>query len=92
MKAIVIRIDLQKLDGWHVATSKDLPGFVLADPDRDKVIDDMPQAIGLLYSERHGVECRVVESEYGNPSRARTRPHCLLFPSSFDVPMAAAHG
>ena len=89
-KPLVIRIDLQKQDGWHVATSKDLPGFVLAHQDRDKLIEDVPDAVRLLYSKRHNVDCQVVESEYGDPSRARTRPPCLLFPQGFDLSAQAA--
>lgn len=76
--AISIRVKIDKLDGWYIATSKDLPGFILADPDREAIIDDLPESIQILYSERHGVECRVVPSEYGNPSSEGKAPWLVM--------------
>ena len=57
---ILINVNFEKKDGWHIATSPELPGFILADLDIDEIIDDLPEAIRVLYSHRHNIECGVV--------------------------------
>ena len=57
---VLITINFEEKDGWHIATSPDLPGFILADPKFDEIIDDLPEAIRILYSSRHKVDCKVV--------------------------------
>jgi len=83
-KPIVIRIDFEFVDDWWVVTSKDLPGFILADPDKEKLKQGLPETIEMLYSERHGKPCQVSESEYGDARSgdAGNPPPCLLFPGN----------
>ena len=61
--AILITVNFEERDGWHIATSPELPGFILADQNKDEIIDDLPEAICVLYSARHNVECRLVPLE-----------------------------
>ena len=48
-----IHIDIEKKDEWHIATSPDLPGFILADRDKDEILADLPEAIQLIYEIRN---------------------------------------
>ena len=56
-EVISISVSVEGREGWHMATSQDLPGLVLAHQDRDTVMRDLPKAISLLYSARHNCEC-----------------------------------
>ena len=70
---LLIRVDITEQNGWHIAKSKDLPGFILADKSVANIVDDLPEAIELLISERHGIDCKVVRGKYGSTtSKAKT--------------------
>lgn len=90
-RALLIRINIENQDGWFVATSKDLNGFVLAHPKESELLRDLPNAIKLLIDVRYGIECKVVPSEYGKrASRAKTP--WLVVPASVEnisLPVAA---
>ena len=55
-----------------------MPGFILADPNKNEIIDDLPEAIRILLSERHGVEINVVPSEYVEQHSKAQTPWLVL--------------
>lgn len=79
-KCMLVRIKIENIDGWYIATSPDLPGFTIAHQDRSIIENDVPDAIQLLLTERHGLECSVVKSEYGNPRTRAKNPPWLVIP------------
>lgn len=73
-QAILIRVLIEEVDeGWYIATSPDLLGLVLADKDRNAIVDDLPAAIELLYSERYNCKCKVVQASYGEAEPDRPK-------------------
>ncbi len=76
--ALLIRIDIEMKDKWHIATSKDLDGFVLAHPDEDEILDDLPSAIKLLIDMRYDVNCKVVPSKFGKSKSTAKRPWLVM--------------
>lgn len=49
----LITVDLRKDEsGWFFATSEDCPGLFVSDPDKERVVRLLPQAIELLYEAR----------------------------------------
>lgn len=88
--AISIRVNFEEVDGWYIATSPDLPGFILADPNRQEIIDDLPLAIKTLYDARYNTNCTVIPSKYGNPkTRAKTAPWFIMPENITHNPIAA---
>jgi hypothetical protein len=70
--AVAIRRDES---GWFIATSADCPGLVVADPDRQRVVELVPEAIELLYDARRHQRVRVVRlSHPDNTSMAAEDP------------------
>lgn len=49
MTVSIIRVSLRRQDDWMIATSEDMPGLFIASPDAEKVIDDVPDAIRILF-------------------------------------------
>ena len=91
--ALLIRIDVKEKDGWFVATSKDLAGFVLAHPDESELLEDLPRAVKLLIDLRFDVDCKVVPSKFGKP-KSKAKPPWLVMPAcieqSISMPAVAA--
>ncbi len=70
--AVAIRRDES---GWFIATSADCPGLVVSHPDRQRVVDLVPEAIELLYEARRHRRVRVVRlSRPGHPPSAPEDP------------------
>ena len=88
MSAKIVRVAIDEMDGWTVATSDDLPGLFIAHPDQEAVKSDIPDAIRILFKEQHGLVVRVVEGEYPRGVEERRRPWVTL-PSDFE-PAASA--
>jgi hypothetical protein len=55
-----IRVDRQVREGWHIYTSKQLPGLLVVSKDERKAYGDLPSVIETLISADFGIECRVV--------------------------------
>ena len=89
-EAISIRIKFEELDGWHIATSPDLPGFILADPNKQEIIDDLPLAIKTLYDARYNADCIVISSKYGNPKTRTKAAPWFIVPKSLTQNIAVA--
>lgn len=90
--ALLIRMDIEEQDGFFVATSKDLDGFVLAHPSKDLLLDDLPSAIKLLIDVRYNVNCKVVPSQFGKP-KSKAKPPWLVIPAEVEsvaIPAIAA--
>ena len=49
-----IRVVIDTLDGWHIATSNDLPGFILATENRELLLSGIRESVEMLYAARHG--------------------------------------
>ena len=61
----IIRVTVQRgRNGWHEATSSDLPGLYVANPDFSAVMEDVPVTIKALYKAQFGVEVEVIEGAY----------------------------
>ena len=61
----IIRVSVQRSrDGWHEATSSDLPGLYVANPDISAVLEDVPLTIKALYKAQFGVDVEVIEGAY----------------------------
>ena len=75
-----IRISIEERDGWYVATSQDLPGLVLAHPDRDVIERDLPGAIELLYATRFNCKCKAVPIEFAGQPETDRVPWLLVPP------------
>ncbi|MYD78342.1 MAG: hypothetical protein F4239_05475 [Gammaproteobacteria bacterium] len=91
-QALLIRMDITEKDGWFVATSKDLDGFVLAHPSEEMLLDDLPSAIKMLIDARYDVNCKVVPSQFGKP-KSKAKPPWLVIPAeveSIAIPAIAA--
>ena len=61
----IIRIVLRRSrSGWYEATTSDLPGLYVANPDVSAVFEDVPLTIKALYKAQFGVEVEVIEGAY----------------------------
>jgi len=89
-QAQTIRVDIEEQEGWHVATSRDLPGLVLAHESRERVLDALPGAIRLLYSHRHKCDCIVFFSPFAGESDATNAPWVVIPPEVARAQLAAA--
>ena len=49
-------------DGFFVATSKEMPGLVLAHKDIQFVLQDIPLAIIALYKANYGIDAEVIQA------------------------------
>jgi len=57
----LITVALRKDEsGWFFATSEDCPGLFVSDPDKDRVVRLLPQAIELLYEARLHLQVKAV--------------------------------
>lgn len=76
--ALLIRVDIKQKEDWYFATSKDLPGFLLVDQDKNELIDDLPEAIRILVNARYDVNCKVVPSQFGQSKSKAKRPWLVV--------------
>lgn len=61
-KPTVILVNIRRLKDWFVATSDDLKGLHVADPDLGVVWKEIPHVIKALYKARDGITVNVEES------------------------------
>lgn len=47
-------------DGNYIARSDDLPGFLLVYPSREQIVDDIPEAVKILYKAQYQEDVAVV--------------------------------
>lgn len=53
-----IRIEYKFSEGWHVFTSKDVPGMYVASKDAETAYNDVAPSIELLLRLNEGVACK----------------------------------
>ncbi len=61
-KKAVILVNIKRLKDWYVATSPDLKGLHVADPDMSLVIKEIPEVIKSIYRVKHNQEVDVEEA------------------------------
>ena len=54
-----IHVDYKHVDGWHVFSSKDLPGLYVAHADAETAFNDVTESIEKLVFLDTGVQCHV---------------------------------
>ena len=54
-----ITVTYRTKDGWHLFTSDQMDGLVVASPDLRTAFDDVPKAVSMLLKLDHGFECVV---------------------------------
>jgi hypothetical protein len=54
-----LMIEYKHVEGWHVFTSKDLPGLYVASMDARSAFEDIPTAIQKLLELNDGIKCKV---------------------------------
>ena len=63
----LVRVQIEESEsGLYRVTSKDIPGLGFCHSDLDRILDDLPNVIALLYKHTHGREVKVVEYEPGS--------------------------
>ena len=61
----IIRVSVHRSrGGWYEATSFDLPGLYVANPDISAVFEDIPLTIKALYKAQYDVDVVVMEGAY----------------------------
>ena len=61
----VIRVTVERnRDGWYMATSPDMPGLLVANPDESATIEDISTTISALYKAQHGLDVVVREAAW----------------------------
>ena len=61
----IVRVAVRRnRSGWHEATSSDLPGLYVANPDVSAVFEDVPLTIKALYKAQFGADVAVIEGIY----------------------------
>jgi hypothetical protein len=61
-KPTLILVNIKRIKDWFIATSEDLKGFHVADPDLSIVIKEIPAVIKALYKARDGIVVNVEEA------------------------------
>ena len=87
----IIRITLRRSrSGWYEATSSDLPGLYVANPDVSAVFKDVPVTIKALYKAQFGVDVDVVEGAYREAHEAHQEYPWVTMPAETAVAQFAA--
>ena len=56
----IVRVQIEESpSGLLVATSRDLPGMVVAHREFQRIVDDLPAVIKLIFKRRHGLDMEV---------------------------------
>lgn len=61
-KPTLILVNIKRVKDWYMATSEDLKGLHVADPDLSSVIKEIPEVIKALYKVRDGIVVNVEEA------------------------------
>ena len=62
-----LRIKHKKKKGYHILTSPDLAGFLLCGKNLQRLIDDIPESVKLLFKLNHNLDVKsVIVWEYIN--------------------------
>ena len=93
MTARIIQVALRRRDGWTVATCDAIPGLYVASPNAQEVLDDIPEAIRILFKKQHNIDVRVIDADYldDEPPRA-SMLSWVAFPQNALQPALAAAG
>lgn len=54
-----VTVRYRSRDGWHLFTSDQISGLVVAGPDLKAAFDDVPKAISMIMKLDHGFDCVV---------------------------------
>ena len=58
MERSVITVSYREVEaGWHMFTSDDVPGLLVASPDRMRAFNDVPRVLRKLHRLDTGVDC-----------------------------------
>lgn len=57
----VVTVKIKRQEGWYIATSQDLDGFIVCHKSWTKLAQEVPLCIQALYQANHGVEVDVEE-------------------------------
>jgi hypothetical protein len=64
----VVNVNIRRQDGWYVATSNDLKGFIVCHQSMAKLTQSMPECIEALFKANHGIDVQVEEVQlFDNP-------------------------
>lgn len=86
----IIRVSVWRKHDWYVATSADLLGLFVANPDIRKVMEDVPVTIKALLKAQHGIEVEVSEASYMDKTEMSDMPW-IATPIGSDMQPVAAH-
>ncbi len=74
-----VRIKHRQRDGYHVITSPDVPGLLVATKDLDRALLQLPGLIETLLLVNRGIKCRV---EIGPPPLSSPPAAIELLPAA----------